>query len=77
MHFERHFAFQNAQNYTHIFFPENMKKILVSPVNLGRVASGDPKLRYFFYLAQVFMLCCCLQTFFFKIKWLLWLIMDQ
>ena len=24
MHFERHFAFQNALNY--IFFPENLKK---------------------------------------------------
>ena len=30
MHFERHFAFQNAKKY--IFFPENLKKIYGSPV---------------------------------------------
>ena len=35
MHFERHFAFQNALNY--IFFSENLKKFLGSPVNLRRV----------------------------------------
>ena len=35
----------------YIYFPENLKKFWVSPVNLGRVGL-PPKHRYFFYLAQ-------------------------
>ena len=44
MHFERHLAFQNAQN--NIFFSKNLKKISVSPVSLGRVGT-----QVSFYLA--------------------------
>ena len=39
MHFERHFALQNTLNYTCIFFPENLEKVLgfTSKFREGRV----------------------------------------
>ena len=44
IHFERHFAFQNAYIF---FFRKLEKKVLVSPVNLGRV--GLPKRQVFLF----------------------------
>ena len=44
MHFEMPFKMHKI-----IFFPDNLKKILVSPVNLGRV--WLPETLVFFYLA--------------------------